>query len=72
MAYLLAFGGGAPKLASSLGLSKEQGKLAYDNYWKENIGLGKLKEAVEAYFDTKGEGKHIPAQDGRLVHVLVS
>ena len=69
MAYLLAFGGGAPKLASSLGLSKDQGKAAYDNYWMENVGLGKLKEAVEGYYETKGKGRYIPAQDGRIVHV---
>ena len=68
-AYLLAFGGGAPKLASSLGLSKNQGKAAYDNYWMENVGLGKLKEAVEGYYETKGKGRYIPAQDGRIVHV---
>lgn len=68
-AYLLAFGGGAAKLASSLGLSAKEGKAAYANYWEKNAGLGKLKEAVEAYFKSKGKGKHIPAIDGRLVSV---
>ena len=68
-AYLLAFGGGAPKLASTLGLSSKEGKAAYDNYWKTNAGLGKLKEAVEKYFDTVGKGKYIPAIDGRIVSV---
>jgi hypothetical protein len=68
-AYLLAFGGGAAKLASSLGLSSKEGKASYENYWKTNEGLGKLKEAVERYFDTTGKGKHIPAVDGRLVSV---
>lgn len=68
-AYLLAFGGGAPKLASSLGLSKAEGKIAFDNYWEKNEGLGKLKKAAELYFDTKGNKKYIPAIDGRLVSV---
>lgn len=68
-AYLLAFGGGAAKLASSLGLSQKEGKVAYENYWEKNAGLGKLKEAVEQYFKTKGKGKYIPAIDGRLVSV---
>lgn len=68
-AYLLAFGGGAKKLASSLGLSQKEGAAAYDNYWEKNAGLGKLKEAVEAYFKGKGKGKYIPAIDGRLVSV---
>lgn len=68
-AYLLAFGGGAAKLASSLGLSKKEGEAAYDNYWKMNEGLGKLKEAAERYFTTTGKNKHLPAVDGRLVSV---
>ncbi len=68
-AYLLAFGGGAPKLASSLGLSQAEGKLAYENYWKMNVGLGLLKEKVERYFETTGRNKHILAMDGRVVFV---
>lgn len=68
-AYLLAFGGGAPKLASSLGLPAKRGKAAYDNYWEMNPGLGLLKKAVERYYDGPGQKKHIPAIDGRLVSV---
>lgn len=68
-AYLLAFGGGAVKLASSLGLSKQDGQEAYDNYWKMNEGLGKLKEAAEKYYSTKGMNKYIPGIDGRLISV---
>ena len=68
-AYLLAFGGGAPKLASSLGLSKAEGQLAYDNYWEMNEGLGKLKTAAEKYFSTTGKNKYLPAVDGRIMTV---
>lgn len=68
-AYLLAFGGGAPKLASSLGLSKSEGKKSFDNYWEMNEGLGKLKTAAEGYFEGKGKKKHIVGIDGRMVAV---
>jgi hypothetical protein len=68
-AYLLAFGGGAPKLASSLGLSKSDGQAAFNNYWEKNKGLGLLKKAVEGYYDTTGNKKYIPAIDGRIVSV---
>lgn len=68
-AYLLAFGGGAPKLTSSLGLSKKEGQASYDNYWEMNEGLGKLKTAVEKYYTTTGKSKYVPAIDGRLVSV---
>jgi hypothetical protein len=68
-AYLLAFGGGANKLASSLGLSKEKGLEAFNNYWEKNVGLGKLKEAAEAYYTTTGQKKYLPGKDGRIVSV---
>lgn len=68
-AYLLAFGGGAPKLASSLGLSQKEGKASFDNYWEMNEGLGKLKTAVEKYYTTTGCSKYIPGIDGRLISV---
>jgi len=68
-AYLLAFGGGAPKLASSLGLTKDEGQRSYDNYWEMNEGLGLLKTAVEAYFNTTGKKKYVPGIDGRIITV---
>ena len=68
-AYLLAFGGGAPKLAQSLGLSKRDGEQSYANYWAMNEGLGKLKEAAEKYYTTVGKNKYIIGIDGRQVSV---
>lgn len=68
-AYLLAYGGGEAKLASSLNLSKKEGKRAYDNYWAMNEGLGKFKDALELYFNGVGKGRHIPAIDGRLLSI---
>jgi DNA polymerase I-like protein with 3'-5' exonuclease and polymerase domains len=65
----LAFGGGAPKLASSLGLPKSQGKKAYEDYWEGNKGLGLLKQAVEKYYNTTGKKKYIVGKDGRIVSV---
>lgn len=66
-AYLLAYGGGVAKLASSLNLSKEEAQRSYDNYWLANEGLGKLKKAIEKYFDTQGNKQYIPGWDGRLL-----
>lgn len=68
-AYLLAFGGGAAKLAQSLGLSKREGEQSYANYWSMNEGLGKLKEAAEKYYSTTGKNKYIIGIDGRQVSV---
>ena len=66
-AYLLAYGGGVAKLASSLNLSKDEAQRSYDNYWTMNEGLGKLKENVERFYDTQGNKQFIPAWDGRLL-----
>lgn len=66
-AYLLAYGGGVAKLASSLGLSKVDAQKSYDNYWKMNEGLGKLKVNIEKYYEDKGRKKYIPAWDGRML-----
>jgi hypothetical protein len=68
-AYLLAYGGGEAKLASSLNLTKKEGKRAYDNYWEMNAGLGKFKEAAEKYYEGKGQSKYLPAIDGRLLSI---
>lgn len=67
--YLLAYGGGVGKLASSLGLSKTEAQIAYDNYWIANYGLGQFKDKVEQYFSTVGKNKYVPAWDGRLLSV---
>lgn len=68
-AYLLAYGGGIPKLASSLNLTHAAATIAYDNYWAKNAGLGKLKEAAEKYYNTAGKKKHLPAWDGRILNI---
>lgn len=68
-AYLLAYGGGEAKLASSLNLSKSEGKRAYDNYWSMNEGLGKFKVAAEVYYSTTGKGKYLPAIDQRILSI---
>lgn len=68
-AYLLAYGGGIPKLASSLGLSNAAATLAYNNYWEKNPGLGKLKLAAEKYYNGAGKKKYLPAWDGRILSI---
>lgn len=68
-AYLLAYGGGIPKLASSLGLTISAATVAYENYWKKNPGLGRLKELAEEYYSTTGKKKFLPAWDGRILSI---
>lgn len=63
--YCLCYGGGAPKLASTLGLPASRGQVAYDNFWKSNFALDALKKNVEKFWETTGQKKWLPAIDGR-------
>lgn len=67
--YALTFGCSAVKLAKTLGKPEHEGKILYDKFWEVNEALGKLKEAVEKYYDTTGKKTYIPAIDGRLLTV---
>lgn len=68
-AYLLAYGGGIPKLASSLNLTMPAATIAYNNYWTKNAGLGMLKEKAETYYNSAGKKKYLPAWDGRILNI---
>lgn len=67
--YLLAYGGGVPKLAVSLDLPVKEAQRSYDNYWLVNEGLGALKTAAEGYYNGKGKKKYIPGWDGRILTI---
>ena len=68
MSYLLAYGGGESKLASSLNLPISQGKIAFANYWSMNVGLGLFKNALEKYYARSPDGT-IVAIDGRKLSI---
>lgn len=75
--YLLGYGGGYKKLASSLGLPLHKAEIAFNNYWDSRPGLKAFKEALERYWKDRGGKKRIPAIDGRWLssrskHVLVN
>jgi hypothetical protein len=67
--YALTFGCSYPKLAKTLGKPEHEGKPLYEQFWLDNEALGKLKDAVEKYFDTTGMKKQVPAVDGRFLMV---
>jgi len=52
--YCLVYGGGAPKLATTLGKPKEMANDLYEAYWSGNPGLKKLKQIVEVAFKKWG------------------
>lgn len=67
-AYCLAYGGSAPKLAQTLRKPKKDAKKLFDAYWAANPSLKTLKDKIEYFWEREGEGKWVPAIDGRRLH----
>lgn len=65
----LNYGGSAKKLAATLGVSETAGKIAYDNYWEKNKGLGLFKQSVEEEWSKQGKKKYVQGKDGKLLSV---
>jgi len=65
--YAIMYGAAAPKVASTLGIAEKYGKKALDAFWEANPGTKELKENLEAYWNTTGQKKYLPAIDGRIL-----
>lgn len=65
--YCIMYGGGAPKVASTLGIPETHGKRALDAFWEANPGTAELKKQLETYWETVGKSKYLPAIDGRVL-----
>lgn len=65
--YAILYGAGAPKVASTLGIPGQYGKLALEAFWAANPGTKELKENLEGYWAGKGQEKYLPAIDGRIL-----
>ena len=63
----ILYGGGAPKVASTLGIPERYGREALEAFWEANPGTAKLKKNLEAYWDSTGKKKFLPAIDGRIL-----
>jgi hypothetical protein len=64
--YCLGYGGGAPKLAATLGVPLNRGQVAYDAFWEANLPLKILKQRLEAHWEHNGK-KWIKGIDGRRI-----
>lgn len=62
------YGAAAPKLASTLGITLPQADEALKAFWAVNPGTKALKDQLEKYWNTRGNKKHLPAIDGRILH----
>lgn len=65
--YAIMYGAAGPKVASTLGIPEKLGKEKLDLFWEANPGTKKLKDRLEAYWETTGQSKFLPAIDGRML-----
>ena len=65
--YAILYGAAGPKVASTLGIPEKFGKEALDAFWEANPGTAQLKKNLEAYWETTGKKKYLPAIDGRIL-----
>lgn len=66
--YAILYGAGDAKVASTAGLPESRGKEVSEKFWEANQGTKKLKDALERYWESKGQKKYLPAIDGRILH----
>lgn len=65
--YAAMYGAGDAKIASTAGLAEKRGKEISEKFWAANEGTKKLKDQLEKYWTSKGQSKHLPAIDGRML-----
>lgn len=65
--YAAMYGAGDAKIASTAGLPEKRGKEISEKFWAANEGTKKLKDALEAYWATRGQSKYLPSIDGRML-----
>lgn len=63
--YASIYGAQPKKLAKMLGVSEAEGKRLFNAYWEAVPALKELKDAVEKYWNIKGEKTFIAGLDGR-------
>lgn len=64
--YAAIYGAQPKKLAKMLGITEEEGKRLFNEYWDAVPALKELKQSVEKEWEQTGK-KHIKGLDGRLL-----
>lgn len=65
--YGIMYGAQAAKVAKMLDIDRKAGQRVIDAFWDTNLGLGKLKLALEKYWESTGK-QYIMGLDGRKIY----
>lgn len=66
--YMILYGGSGKKAAKMASVSERKGQEIIDAFWETNLGLKKLKDAIEQYWEATGR-KYIYGLGGQKVFV---
>lgn len=67
--YGCSYNAQAKRVAKTVGCSLEDGGIIFDAFWLQAAPLKLLKEAMQKYWETKGQKKFIPAIDNRKLPI---
>jgi hypothetical protein len=67
VAYCCAYGGSPKKVAQTIGVDVDTGKLVHETYWESAKPLALLKTKLEEYWQKIGQQKFILGLDGRKI-----
>jgi len=67
--YGILYGASIKKVQKMLKCSLEKATEIYEGFWKAVPALKELKDAIEKFWNSKGEKQWIPALDGRKIRI---
>ena len=65
--YALSYGAQPPKLADTIGVSKQRGQELFDAFWERNWSLRDLRDNLTKFWKSVGQRKWILGLDGRKI-----
>lgn len=67
--YGCSYNAQVKRVAKTVGCSLEEAQIIFDTFWEQAFPLKQLKEAMQAYWDTKGQKRFLLGIDGRKLPI---
>jgi hypothetical protein len=67
--YGCSYNAQVKRVAKTVGCSLEDAQVIFDTFWEQAFPLKQLKEAMQAYWETKGQKKFLLGIDGRKLPI---
>lgn len=67
--YGCSYNAQVKRVAKTVGCSLEEAQIIFDTFWEQAFPLKQLKDAMQAYWETKGQKKFLLGIDGRKLPI---